>query len=368
MRFSVRGHLLEIPPYVPGKPIEELRRELGPPYVTKLASNENPLGPSPKAIEAIRRGAADVHRYPDANGFELREALAAKTGVPFDQIVLGNGSDELIGYLSVLLLEPGSEVVIGDPGFVRYEASGRVQESRVIKVPLAADERHDVDAMADACTPLTRIVWIANPHNPTGTIAYRSEIERLVSRLPSHALLVLDEAYYEYVEDDRYSPAHELVLAGLPVVGLRTFSKAYGMAGMRIGYGMVPAEIADALAHVRCPFNVNTLAQKGALAALEDHEHLTASISSTRSALRRVTALLASIGCKVTASHANFVWADLGRPANPLCDALLREGVIIRSGDIFGRPNCVRVSAGTDEQLDHFERALAAATEGMLTA
>ncbi len=367
MAPPIRPHLRSLTAYSPGKPIEEVQRERGLTRITKLASNENPLGASSKAITAIRDAAAGSHFYPDASGLALRNALSRHTGVPAQQIALGNGSDELIHYLCILLLEPGSNMIMGDPGFMRYECGAQIQEAEPRKIPLDQDDRHDLEAMANAIDTNTRIVFIANPNNPTGTIIERSEFERFLDRVPAHVVVVLDEAYFEFADSSEFPSSAKYVLADERVIGLRTFSKTHGLAGMRIGYAFLTKDIAEVWDKVREPFNVNSLAQIAAIAALEDTDHLHKSIDVNRRALNRISLLLEKYGGRPRKSHANFVWADFGRPVAGLCEALLGEGVIVRSGAIFGRPNFVRVSSGTDENLDHLEEALANVAAGALS-
>lgn len=347
-------------PYSPGKPIDEVKRELGLTEVVKLASNENPLGPSPRAVEAVRAAAAAMHIYPDASGFELKEALAAFSGMPSSQILLGNGSDELIRYLGDIFLSGSdTELIMGDPSFVRYEAAAELAGARLTKIPLSSDLRHDLDAMADAFSSATRLVYIANPNNPTGTVVTRAEVDRLLARLPEGAVLVLDEAYYEFgAHLPDYPNSVDYVRAGAPVVGLRTFSKAYGLAGIRLGYGFASAEIVDAVDRAREPFNVNSLAQAAAVAALEDQGHVERTVAENASGLARIGDACQSLGYRTIPSYANFVLIDLGRPAEPVFQALLREGVIVRSGHVLGLPTYLRVSVGSASEVEKFVAAL----------
>ena len=358
MPFRLRESIRRLAPYIPGKPIEEVQRELGIEHVVKLASNENPLGPSPKAVAAIQSAAKGVSHYPDASGYELKSALAARLNLPAPQIVLGNGSDELIHYLSILLLEEGDEAVMADPGFPRYEASAKVIGAKPIKVSLDSQETHDLERMVGAVNEKTRIVWLANPNNPTGTIVRKQALDNYFKRVPAHVLTVLDEAYCDFVDDSSYRTALDYLNEGRPAFGLRTFSKSYGLAGMRVGYGFGPEELCKPLDCIRPPFNVNSLAQKAALAALDDYEHLEKTIRLSRSGVGRLTSCLQRHGAKVAESFGNFIWADLGRNASGVSDALMQMGFIVRPGSIFGRPDCLRISVGTSEELDRFEAAL----------
>jgi histidinol-phosphate aminotransferase len=358
MPTSPRRSLADLRPYSPGKPIEEVQREFGIRDVVKLASNENPLGPSPKVVEVIRSLADRVHLYPDAGAKDLKEALSRYLNLPTAQISLGNGSDELIHYLGVAFLNMGDSVVAGDPSFVRYYAAAHLAGAELRLVPLDENARHDLAAMERAVDDTTRIVFLANPNNPTGTIVPRDQLAGFVERLQDRCVIVLDEAYHEFCESEEYLTSVELLQQGFRVIGLRTFSKTYALAGLRVGYLIGPTDWVDAIERVREPFNVNLLAQAAAIAALEDTDHLRQSVEGNRRGLRRLADILVRNGAKVAESHANFVWAEFPFETGGLCHALLRRGVVIRGGDIFGCPNCIRVSVGTDAELDRFEQAL----------
>lgn len=356
MALPIRPNVLGMTPYSPGKPVDEVKRELGLDRVVKLASNENPLGPSPKAVEAVRRAAERMHVYPDGAAYTLKSALAERLGVGIRQILVGNGSDELIHLLGLVLLAEGDEMMMADPGFSRYDASAHLAGARLVKVPVDAEMRHDLPAMARAVTDRTRLVWIANPNNPTGTIVRRGELDRFLADVPEDVVVVLDEAYREFAaEAEGFPDSLDYVRAGRPnVVGLRTFSKAYGLAGIRVGYGFAPEAISDAIDRAREPFDVNSLAQVAAVAALDDDEHLRNTVETNQRGLDVLNAVFHEVGAKPFESFANFVYADLGRPARPVFDALLRRGVITRPGDVLGNPTCLRVSVGTDEEMAIF--------------
>lgn len=359
MGYRIKPNVLRLTRYSPGKPIDELRRETGAKTVVKLASNENPLGPSPLAVQAMSRALADSHRYPDAGAYQLRAAIAERFAIPPGQIILGSGSDELLSLLAGVLLEPGDQVVMGSPSFIRYEAAARLFDAELVQVPLDAEMRHDLPAMLSACGDRTKLVFIANPNNPTGTIVPRDALAQFAANLPSQCVLVLDEAYFEFASDDpEFLDGLSLVRSGAPVVCLRTFSKAYGLAGIRLGYGFAPADIADAVDRARPPFNVNSLAQAAGLAALGDSAHLLATLANNRGQMPRIEAALQEFGARTYRSHANFVFADLGRPAAQLYERLLASGVIIRPCGAFGAPNCVRVTIGTQLETDAFMEAL----------
>jgi len=361
--MSLRETIRKLTPYSPGKPIEELRREFGiTGEVIKLASNENPLGPSPKAVEALRNASGEVHRYPDASGFELRQALAKKHKIPIEQIVLGSGSDELIHYIGLIFLEPGDHQIMAHPGFSRYEALATLVGATTSKVPVDEDGKHDLDAMAKEVNEKTKIIWIANPNNPTGTIVRKKELRSFHDELPSDIILVFDEAYFDFVEDSEMPDSLEWIKENRAnkarVIGLRSFSKTYGLAGLRIGYGVFPPDIADAIHRVRMPFNANLLAQIAARAAIEDEKFLERSKRANREAIEKLTAICKKYNAKVCESHANFVWADFGRPTLPIYEALLKKGVIVRPGASFGAPNCLRISTGLPHELEIFEKAI----------
>jgi histidinol-phosphate aminotransferase len=365
MPTAPRPNLDRLKPYSPGKPIEEVRREFGLQRIVKLASNENPLGPSPRAVEAIRAAAAQVHLYPDAAAAGLRLALAKRIGIPVEQVSVGNGSDELIHYLGVAFLERGDNVVAAHPSFVRYYATAHLADAELRLIPLDENEAHDLDAMAAAVDDRTRLLFIANPNNPTGTIVGGERLRSFLDAVSERTVVVLDEAYYEFCDSPDYLGAHQLLHEGRSVVGLRTLSKTYGLAGLRIGYLFGPPEWVQAIERVREPFNVNSLAQAAAIAALEDEEHLSRSIEQNKRGVARLTEILTAAGASVARSYANFVWARFPFPTASLCTSLLAKGVIIRSGDVFGCPNCVRVTVGTDEELNIFEAALKEVMEGL---
>jgi histidinol-phosphate aminotransferase len=329
--------------------------------VVRLSGNENPLGPSPKALAALREFLPKVHHYPDGSGAGLREALSRRFDVSATQVVLGNGSDEIIRMLGTVLLDsPEDEVVVGDPSFVVYDTVAKVAPCRLIKVPLDASYRLDLAAMTERISAHTRIVFVANPNNPTGTIVREPEMDRFLDDVPEETLVVLDEAYYEFAAgEEGYPNGLRHLRERRNVCVLRTFSKAYGLAGVRCGYGFASTEVADALERSRQPFNVSSVAQAAALAAMDDREHLKRTLEANRRGLSKLASCLRSSGAEVCESFANFVWADFGRPAKPLCDALAARGVLVRSGDIFGCPSCVRVSIGSDRDNDRFCEALA---------
>ncbi len=342
---------------MPGKPIQEVQREFGVTEIVKLASNENPLGPSPRVVATIMDFARFAALYPDAGCVELKQALSERVGVPAAQICLGNGSDELIHFLGLLLLRAGDSAVMAKPGFSRYEAAGILAEAETRSIAVDAEGRHNLVAIADAIDATTRVVWIANPNNPTGTIVRKSDFDRFLTRVPDNVVIVMDEAYFEFAIDDEYPNSADYVRAGKNVIGLRTFSKTFGLAGLRVGYAIGQPDLIEALEKVREPFNVNSIGQRAAIAALEDQGHLERTIEANGRGVHRLSEFMRSHGYRVSESYANFVWCDLGFPTESICEQLLRMGIIIRPGSIFGCPNHVRISVGTASEIDRFEAA-----------
>ncbi len=355
--LSVADHIRRLRPYVPGKPIEEVQRELGLTDVIKLASNENPLGPSPRAVAAMQEAASHAALYPEGNAPALREAVSVLVDMPPETLVFGNGSDEVLHLMALSYLAPGDEVVQGDPSFAMYELYTGQMNAVSVKVPLA-DYTHDLEAMADAITHRTRLVFVANPNNPTGTLVTQAQVDRFLERVPDDVLVVFDEAYHEYV---RHPDAPDLLPAvrdGRNVAVLRTFSKAYGLAGLRVGFGIMRPEIAETLNRVRSPFNVNLLAQTAAAAAALDHEHLRRTLALNDEGRDYLCDAFLKLGLEYIPSEANFVMADTGRDSRAVFDALQRHGVIVRAGAGLGLPTFLRVSVGTMPQNRRFVSAL----------
>jgi len=349
--MRVPEHVARIEPYVPGKPVEELERELGIGEAVKLASNENPVGPSPRALEAAGEALAAVHRYPDGGAYRLRNALAERLGVRPEAVLPGNGSNELIELAVRTFLAPGDEAVMASPSFVVYDTVVRAAGGRSLPVPLK-DGRHDTAAMRDALTERTRIVFVANPNNPTGTIVGRSEVEVLVDALGPDRLLVMDEAYYEYVTAPEFPDCPSMIRRGANLLLLRTFSKAYGLAGLRVGYAVGPPDVIAAMNRIRQPFNCNAVAQAAALAALEDEEHLRHVVELNRSGRRDLEEAFGRLGLRWHPSEANFVFVELpdGLSADEAYRFLLHRGVIVRP--MGGR--ALRVTVGLPEENRRF--------------
>lgn len=348
MRDLVNENICRLKPYVPGKPIEEVEREFGITDIVKLASNENPLGPSPKALDAMRKALDKVALYPDGSCFYLKQALARHWGVSEKELIVGNGSDELIHYIGVTFLSQEDQVIQADPSFVRYESAAVLNNCNCVMVPLK-DFTHDLDAMADRITEQTRLVFVANPNNPTGTAVTQKDVERFISQLPKRVIAVFDEAYYEYVESPDYPRMYDYVKSGANVIILRTFSKIYGLAGLRVGYGIARPEIIECLDQVREPFNVNSIAQVGALASLDDKDQVQRSTRVNSEGKKYLYRELERMGLPYVPSEANFVFIDIKRDCRPVFTELLKRGVIVRTGDIFGYPTFIRVTIGTED-------------------
>jgi histidinol-phosphate aminotransferase len=358
-------------PYLPGKPVSELERELGIRNIVKLASNENPLGPSERAMDAVRRELADATRYPDANGFELKAALAERHGVDPGCITLGNGSNDVLVLLAEAFLHESQEAVYSQYAFAVYAiavqtvgATARIAPAR----PADAAEQplgHDLAAMRSLVNERTRIVFIANPNNPTGTWLSAAELRAFVADLPAETLVVVDQAYAEYLDDADYADCVDWLGDFPNLVVSRTFSKAYGLAALRVGYTVSHPGVADILNRVRQPFNVNSLALAAARAVLDDDDYLARSVAMNASELDRLEQALGERRWRYVPSAGNFVLVDLGRPAAPVFDALLHDGVIVRPVANYGLPNHLRISVGTPDEntrlldaIDRLDQAL----------
>ncbi|MGI6611324.1 MAG: histidinol-phosphate transaminase [Limnochordia bacterium] len=358
MRVPTHRPAIErISPYVPGKPITEVQEEYGLEDIIKLASNENALGPSPQAIQALEQAISSVHIYPDGAARALRSAIAQAYGVLPDEVFIGNGSDEIIKLLAEALLLPDDEVVFADVTFSEYAYATRLMGAREAVVPVLA-ETHDLRAMAARISQQTKIVYICNPNNPTGTYVGVDALDEFLSSVPEGVLVVLDEAYAEYADASDFPDVVDLMRQGQPVATMRTFSKIYGLAGLRVGYIIAPRPIVALLNRVKEPFNVNSLAQAAALAALGDTEHVRRSREMNSRGKAELYAAFTEMGLRYCPSQSNFIFVDLGRPCRPVYERLLQEGVIVRTGDIFDRPSFVRVTIGTSEENERFVKAL----------
>lgn len=359
-----RQTISRVNPYQPGKPISEVKRELGLEEIAKLASNENPLGPSPKALEAMGEAIKETRLYPDDECFELMNALEAHLGFPQDHLVVGRGSDEVIHMVGLAFLNPGEEVIMADPPFTLYESTAVLMDAIPVKIPMK-DYTHDLPAMREAINERTKLVFIANPDNPTGTIVTQGEVEKFMEGLPENVLVAFDEAYYEYVTSPYFPNTLEYVRQGRNVVVLRTFSKIYALAGLRIGYGIAPPHIMQHIRQVRQPFNVSNVAQAAAVASLADGEQVLRSRRINEEGKRYLEEEFSRLGLNSVPSQANFILVDVGRDSVEVFQKLLREGVIVRTGEIFGLPTHIRVSIGIREENGKFisalEKVLAAA-------
>lgn len=349
-------------PYAPGKPIDELEREYGVSDIIKLASNENPLGPSPLAIKAARAALDDVWLYPDGNGFALKQKLAGKHGVEINQITLGNGSSDMLEFVVRCLVSPGDEVLFSQHAFAIYP----IVTQAVGGVPVAApaqDWGYDLDALKAAITARTRVIFIANPNNPTGTWLDGESLRDFIAEVPSEIVVVVDEAYFDYAIEPAtgatgYADSSSWVADFPNLMVTRTFSKSYGLAGLRVGYALSHPALADLMNRVRPPFNVNGPALAAAEAALSDTDHLNKTVRMNAEGLRQLEAGFSAMGLAYIPSVGNFISVDVGRPAAPLFDALLREGVIVRPVGNYGMPNHLRISVGTPAQNERFLAAL----------
>jgi histidinol-phosphate aminotransferase len=357
MKRLMRDCVEKLKPYPPGKPIEELERELGITGSIKLASNENPLGPSPKAVKAVTENLKNMHRYPDADAYYLREKLAGKFGLPINRIIVGNGADELIELVAKTFLSPGEEVIIPEHAFLLYETFALSFDGRAVIVPLS-DFSVDLGAMIEAVTPRTKIVFINNPQNPTGKAITRDEISRFLDEFPSDVIVVLDEAYIEFSTDPDVGSGLEFLDSYPLLVVLRTFSKIYGLAGLRLGYGFASEAITESLNRVRQPFNVNSLAQVAGLAALDDDEFAEKSLALTKQGLAYLYGELDRLGLAYIPTQANFLIIKTPLGARETYERMLKQGVIIRAMDSYGLEDYIRVNVGLAEENSRFIHTL----------
>ncbi len=374
MKFKVSENISSLVPYPPGKPIEELERQYGITGSIKLASNENALGPSPKAVAAISAGLANLHRYPDGSSYYLTTRLAEKLGVAANQIVFGNGSNEIIELLINTFLDSGAEVITSNPTFLVYQKMVQARGGVNRVAPLKNDQpnniaghgggsslgvAHDLGAILALINERTRLIFLDNPNNPTGVIFGRQEFEDFLGQVPEQVIVVLDEAYVDFVEPTVRIDVRKYLDNRTPVVGLRTFSKAYGLAGLRIGYGLMNSEIADYLHRVRQPFNVNSPAQIGALAALDDDDHYNQTMQLTKDGIAWLTKEITALGCKVFDTHTNFFLVDVGLDCRKLYDKMLAKGVIVRPMSAYGYPEYIRITVGLPEENSRLAASLA---------
>lgn len=352
----------DLKPYQPGKPIEELQREYGLQEVIKLASNENPLGPSPKAVAAIKNGLAELARYPDGNGFILKQALSAMFGVGLNQVTLGNGSNDILELVARTFVQPGQEVIFSQHAFAVYPIATQAVGGKAVIIP-AKNWGNDLDAMAKAISADTRVIFIANPNNPTGTWIDETALKQFLDKVPQRVIVVLDEAYFEYaihpaMQAQAYPDGMKLLNQYPNLIVSRTFSKAYGLAGLRVGYAISQPTIADLLNRVRQPFNVNSLALLAATAALQDESHLAAGVTLNATGMQQLISAFKQMGLAYIPSVGNFISVDMAKTAQPIYQELLKQGVIVRPVANYEMPNHLRVTIGTEKENAKFLRAL----------
>jgi len=357
MKPSIPDYILSLKPYVPGKPIEELEREYGIENVIKLASNENPLGPSPLAANAIREAVGKLNRYPDSGSLELIECIANKFNIAPNKIVLGNGSDDIIALLSRVFLRPDDEVILPQPSFLFYEIAVRSAGAIPVWVPLKS-HTIDLNGMIQKVTKHTRMVYLNIPHNPTGSILSKPDFEQFMAAIPPEIVIVVDEAYIEFVRDPNCVHSFDYLNADRLVVGMRTFSKAYGLAGLRIGYGVMPTIISDPLNRVRQPFNVNSLAQVAAVAALSDDDFFKQTVDLVHEELDFIYSSLSQRGIEYIPSQANFLLIRVHQNADQIFNRLLKQGIIVRSMTSYGYSEYIRANVGLHAENVRFLEAL----------
>jgi len=356
---SIRKEINKIKPYVPGKSAKEVEIELNVQGVIKLASNENPLGPSPKAQELIKKRLKDVNVYPDQTSIELREALSGKLGVDKDCIIIGNGSDEIMQLAAATFLSAGEDSLISENTFSTYEFCTRLFDGNPVFIP-QKDFKYDLDGFASKMTEKTKLVWLCNPNNPTGTAFSQKELEAFLAKIPKNVIVVIDEAYGEYVETEDFPKSVDFVKQGRNVIVLRTFSKIYGLAGLRIGYGIAKQDIIKYLNLTKLPFNVNRLALAGAIAGLEDKEFVEKSKKMVSEGKKYLYSELDQLKLKYQKTEANFIFVDVNRNTDKVFVEMMKKGVIIRPLSSFGFGEAIRVTVGTKEQNSRLIEALKA--------
>ncbi len=357
----VRDNIRNLKAYQPGKPIEEVEREIGITGAIKLASNENPLGPSPLAIEAAAKTIGDSHLYPDGAAYYLRRDLADMHGIDPERLVFGSGCNEVIQMLISAFCVPGRDQVLSHKyAFISYRLQTLAHDCEFVEADVTENLGCDVDALLAKVTEKTRLIFVANPNNPTGAHLDRKSLEKLLANVPSHAIVVIDEAYHEYadVADDDYPKSQDYAQDRPLLVTLRTFSKIYGLAGMRVGYGICSKEVADFLNRLRRPFNVNLIGQEAARAALADSAHVARSAELARSGIAKFRSVAPELGVVAYPSLGNFLLIDVKRPAQEVYDGLLRRGVIVRPMAVWGLATHLRISIGTEEQTERCIGAL----------
>ncbi|OBZ13084.1 histidinol-phosphate transaminase [Bacillus sp. FJAT-26390] len=358
IEVQARKELKQMKPYSPGKPIWEVQKELGLERVVKLASNENPLGPSPKAVTAMQAALTDLHRYPDAQSVQLKQAIATHYELSAEQVIVTNGGDELITLLSETFLDAEDEIIVPGPTFSEYEFGAQLMGAKVIVAPLTNDLQYDPEAIVAAVTERTKMVYLCSPNNPTGTILSKKELQYILDSLPKWVLVVLDAAYSHFVSADDYSDGIEFVRTGYPLVVLKTFSKIYGLAGIRVGFGAAPQAIIQNILQVKEPFNVNALAQAAAIAAIGDEEHVSRSRSLVAEERQRLYASFRELGLSYTESMSNFVLVEVGEQSEFIYEQLMAKGIIVRLAKAWGLNSHLRISIGTPEENELLIEAL----------
>ncbi|RKP57043.1 histidinol-phosphate transaminase [Cohnella endophytica] len=353
-----KPNIIHLPVYQPGKPVEDVKRELGLTEVLKLASNENPFGSSPKVKEAIARELENISIYPDGAAVDLTNAVAGHYGVNADQVIFGAGSDEIILMIARAFLVPGDETIMADQTFPQYKHNCQIENATIVEVPLR-DGTHDLNAMLERVTDKTKVIWVCNPNNPTGTINTAEEVEQFLSKVPGRVLVVLDEAYCEYIDDPSFPDGVKLLKRYPNVVTLRTFSKIYGLASLRIGFGIGRPDVIRSINQVREPFNTSRIAQAAALAALQDDDFVTKCRVANKEGLAYYNRSFAELGLEAFPAHGNFIMVDVKRPAQEVFDALLRKGIIVRPGHRH-YPTHIRITVGSGEQNEKVIAALTA--------
>lgn len=358
-----RKELANLREYVPGKPIEDVMREYGLTSIVKLASNENPLGPSQKAIEAIKREAEQCHIYPDGAALELRAKLAKKHGLQAEQILIGSGGEQILKLIPQTFINEGDEVIFATPSFALYDITSSHIGAKCIAVPVTEDFKHDFDRFVALINEKTKLVYICNPNNPTGNIMTRTEVLQLVDQLPAQTILVLDEAYFEYaIDDPEYIDGLEILKKRPNTVILRTFSKVAGLAGLRVGYVFSSAEIIREMTKIKGVFNANKIAQAAAIASLDDEEHIQKTVELNRASLGKMKVYFDAHNMRYVPTATNFIFVNINMSSRVAYEELLKRGVIVRPGFLWGYENWIRVSSGTLEQTDVFLEALDAVT------
>ena len=357
MGYTVRKEILGLSVYKAGKPISEVKRELGLEEVTKLASNENALGCSPKVKEVLRDLIDETHMYPDASNFELKDALSVKLGVKPDQIFCSTGSDSLIRVICNTFLEPGDEAIMAEITFPRYEASAKLMGANCVIIPMD-NNGLDIEKMVDAITEKTKIIWFCNPNNPTGTIFTKTQFVNVLTRIPDHVLIIMDEAYIEYVTSEEFPDALEFLNEYPNMIILRTFSKAYGLASLRCGYGIASVELTSYFNRVIGPFDVNLFAQKAAVTALADEEFLKLVLQTNVDGKEYLCQQFKLMNLTYIETNTNFIMVDTKTNDSEVFDKLLKKGIIVRPGFLLGMPGWLRVTIGTAKQNELFIEAL----------